>query len=140
MRHQMAKVINFAVVDPMCNSVYIQSTHLLFFYKYNKGQSNLAFGGISALKWQVCLRYTGQGVPTPKSPLSLGGWRPLSNTMSLPNGISFHLTALAGCISLTDTLWNSLLPHLRDADLSYSRFRRSFLFGYSGAMAQCELF
>ena len=29
-------------------------------------------------------------------------------------------------------LWNSLLPHLRDADLPYSQFRRSlktFLFG-----------
>jgi len=38
-------------------------------------------------------------------------------------------------------LWNSLPSHLKDADLSYSEFRRSlktFLFGQWGT-AQCEL-
>ena len=49
------------------------------------------------------------GVPTPKSPLFMGVPSPLSNTVllgttqvHLPNGISFCLTALAGCMTVTD--------------------------------------
>ena len=48
------------------------------------------------------------GVPTPISPLSVGGPGPLSNTMwlgttkvSLPNGISFRPMALAWCTNVT---------------------------------------
>ena len=69
------------------------------YMKNNKGQSDLSVGGIVA-NW---------GVPTPKSPLPMGRPGLLCNIMllgttqvSLPNGISFRPTALAGCTSVTD--------------------------------------
>ena len=65
-----------------------------------KGQSNLATAGI-AVNW---------GFRPPNLPFPWG-LRPLCNTpllgttrVSLPNGISFCPTALAGCTSVTDDI------------------------------------
>jgi len=68
------------------------------------------------LMWhQVVLLRSGGSDPT-KSPLPICGRGPLSNTMqpvlgttwvSLPNGITFCLTVLAGCMSVTDGQWVS---------------------------------
>jgi len=61
-----------------------------------KGRSNLVIGVI--------------GVPTSKSPFPVGDRGPVYNTVlvgttrvSLPNGISFRPTAIAGCTCVTDT-------------------------------------
>jgi len=75
-------------------------------------QSNLALGRIVAFNHLFHLHYTGQGVPNQKPPLPMGERGPCLtlNTVllgitrvSLPSGISFHLTALAWCTSVTDT-------------------------------------
>jgi len=70
-----------------------------FYLLFNKNQSNLTLGGSIAANW---------GFRSPNPP-SRKGPGPLSNTMllaitriSLPSGISFHPTTLAGCTSVTD--------------------------------------